>query len=179
VLSIHGLGFTDGKLDLHGRVARPRLLLWTFRYRINVGILLVVSPRRIQDAGWADAVHPPPPVEISRAMHSLSINLGKQLKGHSNYLRWFLEEHPAERRCLLRMYPIHRRWILQLLLETRWIPLVETEINLAAALTGITPQERTTALQSICEVYRRRPLHRGPKGWIQRLLEARPLRLRA
>ena len=112
-------------------------------------------------------------------MHSVSINLGKHLKGHSNYLRWFLEEHPSERRCLLQMYPMHRRWFLHFVLETRWISLLETEINLAAALTGISPEERHASLRSICEGYERRPHPQGLRGWIQRGLEAQPMRLLA
>ena len=112
-------------------------------------------------------------------MHSISINLGKQLKGHSNYLRWFLEEHPSERQCLLQMYPLHRRWFLRLVLETRWIALLETEINLAAALAGITNQERSASLQLICEAYERRTHPAGPQGWIHRWLKAQPMRLSA
>lgn len=110
-------------------------------------------------------------------MHSASISLGKDLKGHSIYLRWFLVEHPSERQCLLNMYPAARRWLVRGLLSTRWVTLLETEINMAAALTGIQPADRATELQSIHTAYQRRPVAKGVSGWIQRLLNANPMRL--
>ncbi len=110
-------------------------------------------------------------------MNSASIILGKDLKGQSIYLRWFLEEHPLERKCLLSMYPASRRWLVRILLSTRWISLLETEINVAAALTGINFQDRTNALKSISEAYLRRPIPSGPPRWIIRILNADPLLL--
>lgn len=110
-------------------------------------------------------------------MHSLSINLGKHLKGHSNYLRWFLEEHPSERECLLRMYPLSRRWLIRLILGTRWVALLETEINMAAALTGIAPKELAAALRLISEAYQKRPVPTGFNQFKHRFLSANPLRL--
>lgn len=110
-------------------------------------------------------------------MHSLSINLGKQLKGHSNYLRWFLEEHPSERECLLRMYPLSRRWLIRLILSSRWVALLETEINMAAALTGVAPKELAADLRSISEAYQKRPVQTGFNHLTHRLLSANPLRL--
>jgi hypothetical protein len=110
-------------------------------------------------------------------MHSASISLGKDLKGHSIYLRWFLMEHPSERQCLLNMYPTGRRCLVRGLLSTRWITLLETEINMAAALAGIQPADRASHLSSIQAAYQRRPLAKGLSGWVQRLLNANPMRL--
>lgn len=110
-------------------------------------------------------------------MHSASISLGKDLKGQSIYLRWFLEEHPLERQCLLDMYPPSRRWLVRLLLSTRWIALLETEINVAAALTGIQPQDRSSSLKSISDAYLRRPAAGGFTRWVTRVLSANPMLL--
>ncbi|MFM8879264.1 MAG: hypothetical protein ACKOKG_09050 [Verrucomicrobiota bacterium] len=66
---------------------------------------------------------------------------------------------------------------MKLILETRWISLLDTEINLAAALAGITTDQQTTSLRSISEVYRRRPQPAGPFGWVHSLLQAQPMRL--
>jgi hypothetical protein len=111
------------------------------------------------------------------SMHSASIILGKDLKGQSIYLRWFLEEHPLERQCLLNMYPASRRWLVRILLCTRWISLLETEINVAAALTGINSQDRTNTLKSISDAYLRRPVSSGIGRWALRFLNADPLLL--
>lgn len=110
-------------------------------------------------------------------MHSASINLGKDLKGQSIYLRWFLEEHPLERQCLLDMYPASRRWLVRILLSTRWISLLETEINVAAALTGINARDRSSTLKSISDAYRRRPNATGLAFWSMRILTANPMLL--
>lgn len=110
-------------------------------------------------------------------MHSASIHLGKDLKGQSIYLRWFLEEHPLERQCLLDMYPANRRWLVRLLLSTRWITLLETEINMAAALAGIQAQDRSTSLKSISDAYIRRPATDGLARWTMKVLSADPMLL--
>ncbi len=111
-------------------------------------------------------------------MHSASINLGKDLKGQSIYLRWFLEEHPTERECLLKMYPNGRRWLVRLLLNTRWISLLETEISMAAALSDINARDQSQALQTLSAAYHRRPADRGVTRWIHGLLKADPMRLK-
>ena len=110
-------------------------------------------------------------------MHSASINLGKDLKGQSIYLRWFLEEHPLERQCLLDMYPVSRRWLVRLLLSTRWISLLETEINVAAGLTGISAKDRFSTLKSISDAYQRRPVASGFTHWAMKILNADPMLL--
>ena len=110
-------------------------------------------------------------------MHSASITLGKDLQGQSIYLRWFLQEHPLERQCLLDMYPASRRWLVRLLLSTRWIALLETEINVAAGLTGISVQDRLKTLKSISDAYLRRPIPSGFPRWVLRILNADPLLL--
>lgn len=110
-------------------------------------------------------------------MHSASINLGKDLKGQSIYLRWFLEEHPTERECLLKMYPSGRRWLVRWILTTRWISLLETEISMAAALAGINVRDQHSSLQTISAAYFRRPSERGITRWIHRLLTADPMLL--
>jgi hypothetical protein len=110
-------------------------------------------------------------------MHSASINLGKGLKGQSIYLRWFLEEHPVERQCLLDMYPTSRRWLVRIILSTRWIALLETEINVAAALTGIQAQDRSNNLKSISEAYLRSSSAGGATRWAKKLLIADPMLL--
>jgi hypothetical protein len=111
------------------------------------------------------------------SMHSASITLGKDLQGQSIYLRWFLQEHPLERQCLLNMYPVSRRWLVRMLLSTRWISLLETEINVAAALTGINSQDRSNTLKSISDAYLRRPIPSGFPRWVLRILNADPLLL--
>lgn len=111
-------------------------------------------------------------------MHSASIHLGKDLKGQSIYLRWFLEEHPAERECLLKMYPNGRRWLVRWLLSTRWVSLLETEINMAAALAGINARDHTQSLQTISAAYLRRSPERGILRWVHRLLAADPMLLK-
>ncbi|MSU83968.1 MAG: hypothetical protein EXS21_02475 [Pedosphaera sp.] len=110
-------------------------------------------------------------------MHSASITLGKDLQGQSIYLRWFLQEHPLERQCLLDMYPASRRWLVRLLLSTRWIALLETEINVAAGLTGISVQDRLKTLKSISDAYLRRPIANGFPRWAMRILNADPMLL--
>lgn len=110
-------------------------------------------------------------------MHSASISLGKDLKGQSTYLRWFLEEHPSERQCLLRMYPSQRRWLVRALLSTRWVSLLETEINMAAALAEISSRDRSSNLQTIADAYLRRPPAKGVSRWVSWALNANPLLL--
>lgn len=110
-------------------------------------------------------------------MHSASISLEKGLKGHSAYLRWFLEEHPSERQCLLRMYPTQRRWLVRVLLSTRWVSLLETEINMAAALAEISIRDRPSNLQTIADAYLRRPPTKGVSRWVSWALNANPLLL--
>ena len=110
-------------------------------------------------------------------MHSASITLGKDLQGQSIYLRWFLQEHPLERQCLLDMYPASRRWLVRLLLSTRWIALLETEINVAAGLTGISVQDRLKTLKSISDAYLRRPIPSGFPRWVLKILNADPMLL--
>ena len=110
-------------------------------------------------------------------MHSASISLEKGLKGHSAYLRWFLEEHPSERQCLLRMYPSQRRWLVRVLLCTRWASLSETEINMSAALAEISIRDRPSNLQTIADAYLRRPPTKGVSRWVSWVLNANPLLL--
>jgi hypothetical protein len=110
-------------------------------------------------------------------MHHASINLGKGLKLQSSYLRWFLEEHPSERQRLLDMYPASRRWLVRILLSTRWITLLETEINLAAALAGIEAETPCGSLKSISEAYLRRQTAGGATRWTTMLLSADPMLL--
>jgi hypothetical protein len=110
-------------------------------------------------------------------MHSVSISLGKDLKGQSTYLRWFLEEHPSERQCLLRMYPSYRRWLVRALLSTRWVSLLETEISMAAALAEMGTRDRSGNLQAITDAYLRRPPAKGVFRWLSRALNANPLLL--
>ena len=110
-------------------------------------------------------------------MHSASVTLGKALNGQSVYLRWFLGEHPLERQCLLDMYPVSRRWLVRMLLSTRWISLLETEINVAAALTGMNSQDRSNTLKSISDAYLRRPIANGFPRWAMRILNADPMLL--
>ncbi|MDH4372788.1 MAG: hypothetical protein RLZZ582_896 [Verrucomicrobiota bacterium] len=110
-------------------------------------------------------------------MHSASMSLGKDLKGQSTYLRWFLEEHPSERQCLLRMYPSQRRWLVRVLLCTRWVSLLETEINMAAALAEISIRDRPSNLQTIADAYLRRPPTKGVSRWVSWALNANPLLL--
>jgi hypothetical protein len=76
------------------------------------------------------------------------------------------------------MYPNGRRWLVRLVLNTRWISLLETEISMAAALTGINARDHSQALQTLSAAYLRRPPERGIARCLNRLLTADPMRLK-